>query len=459
MGQTKLPVHSYAHVSKPVGVERLVNCFAEAAPPEGKAPAALMRAPGIVTGVNVGTGVGRGLVRFGGQLYAVSGTGFYSISSGHVATLIGTVAGSDVVSFAANQNELVICDKSAVAYTYDGSTLAQITDGDWDNGVQCCDLDNYILFRKGDSGQFFSSDLADAASYDALYFATAEGAADKLVGIITDHRQVVLAGEHSIELWYNAGGGDFPFQRDVNGFIEIGCAAGATLAKADNSIYWLASDLTVRRLEGLTPVRVSQHGVEQAIATYDVTDAYAFGYSHGGHIFYVLTFPDQATWVYDATTREWHERQSYGLSRWRPCAAAYCYGRNYVQDYETGKVGYLDTSTYTDWDDTQRLEATFPQVYNGGGRVFHQSFEIMAETGVGTVTGAGSDPQITLEMSDDSGRTWRTAATKSLGLLGEYRSRVRWERLGSSRDRVYRVSISDPVKVVLADATLVANGT
>jgi hypothetical protein len=130
-----------------------------------------------------------------------------------------------------------------------------------------------------------------------------------------------------------------------------------------------------------------------------------------------------------------------------------------VQDYETGKVGYLDTSTYTDWDDTQRLEATFPQVYSGGDRVFHQSFEIMAETGVGLVTGAGSDPQITLEMSDDSGRTWRTAATKSLGLLGEYRSRVRWERLGSSRDRVYRVSISDPVKVVLADATLVANGT
>jgi hypothetical protein len=440
-------------------VERLVNCYAEAAPPEGKAPAALMRAPGIVTGATCGNGPGRGIVRFNGELYAVSGTSLYHVSNTYVATLIGTINGSDVVSFAANQLQLVICDKSGVAYTYDGTTLAQITDADWNNGVQCCDLDNYVLFRTGNSGQFFSSDLANASSYDALFFATAEGAADKLVGIITDHRQIVLAGEYSMELWFNAGGADFPFQRDVNGFLELGCAAGYTLAKADNSIYWLASDMTVRRLEGLTPVRVSQHGVEQAIATYDVSGAYAFGYSQGGHIFYVLTFPDQATWVYDATTREWHERASYALSRWRPCSAAYCYGLNFVQDYQTGKVGYLDTDTYTDWDDTQRLEATFPSVYNDGGRIFHQSFEVMAETGVGLVSGAGSDPQITLEMSDDGGRTWRTAATKSLGLLGKYRSRVRWEKLGMARDRVYRISISDAVKVVLSDAELIASGT
>lgn len=455
MGKFTLPVHSYQHNSRPVGVERLVNCFAEAAPPEGKAPSVLMRSPGIATFCNVGTGPGRGLVQFGNELYAVSGNTLYHVTSGGAAVSLGTISGSAVVSFAANQSQLVICDTSGVAYVYDGATLAQITDPDWNNGVQCCSLDNYILFRTGNSGQFFSSALADAASYDALYFATAEGTGDKLVGIITDHRQIVLAGEYSIELWYDAGGNDFPFQRDVNGFIELGCAAGATLAKADNSIYWLASDLTVRRLEGLTPMRVSQHGVEQAISTYSLNDAYAFGYTQNGHIFYVLVFPGSgATWVYDATTREWHERSSYGLSRWRPCSAAFCYGQNYVQDYQTGKIGYLKADTYTDWDDTQRMEATFPSAYNNGGRIFHRTFEVMAETGVGVVTGLGSDPQITLEMSDDGGRTWRTAATKSMGQIGKYRTRVKWDRLGMSRDRIYRISVSDPVKVILSDARL-----
>lgn len=454
MAKLPLPVHSYQHVSRPVGVERLVNCFAEKAPPEGKAPAALMRAPGIVTGTSVGNGPGRGLFRFHGELYAVSGTTLYKVSSGYVATSLGTVNGTDIVSFAENPTQFVICDSSASYYS-DGSTVTQITDADFNNGVQCCALDSYILFRTRDSGQFFSSDFADASSYDALMYATAEGLADDLVGIISDHRQLLLLGEYSTEIWYNAGTSGFPFARDANGFLELGCAAGATLARIDNSVYWLASDLTVRRLDGLTPVRISQHGVEQAIATYAVADAYAFTYSQQGHIFYVLTFPSSGhTWVYDATTTEWHERQSYGLSRWRPCSAAFCYGLWFVQDYETGKVGTIDTDTYTDWDDTQRLEATFPSVYNNGTLLAHGSLSVMAETGVGNVTGQGTDPQMTLELSNDGGRTWRTQATKSLGLIGQYKSRVKWDALGSARDRVYRISISDPVKVVISDAQL-----
>src|SRR5262249_59151774 len=35
MPRIPLPNHSYEHLSKPVGVERLVNCMAEKAPPEG----------------------------------------------------------------------------------------------------------------------------------------------------------------------------------------------------------------------------------------------------------------------------------------------------------------------------------------------------------------------------------------------------------------------------------------
>lgn len=456
MARIPLPVHSYQHISRPVGVERLVNCMAERAPPEGKAPTALMRTPGIVTRCNVGTGSGRGLFEFKGSLYAVSGTTLYKVLSTYTTVSIGTVSGSDPVSFADNPTQFVICDLIAGAYYSDGTTVTKITDADFNDGVQCCSLDSYILFRSRNSGIFFSSDLANAASYDALMFATAEGSSDNLVGIAADHRQIVLAGSKSIELWYNAGLSGFPFTRDTNGYIEIGCAAGATMIRGvDNSVYWLASDLTVRKLDGLTPVRISHHGVEQAIASYNVEDAYAFGYTQGGHIFYVLTFPSSGhTWVYDATTMEWHERQSYGINRWRPCSAVFCYGMWFVQDYQTGKVGTLDPSTYVEWDNTLRIEATFPSIYKGGELVAHECFEVMTETGVGTVSGQGYNPQMTLELSDDGGRTWRTKPTKSLGLLGEYKSVVKWDSLGSSRDRVYRISISDPVKVVISDAQL-----
>lgn len=448
-----LPLHSYQHRSTKAGVQRLVNCYAEQQPPEGKAPHSLMRAPGITTAYSGATGAGRGLVRYKQRLYAVIGNALYRISAAHAGTNLGSIAGTSICSFAQNPTDVVICDPAA-SYTYDETTLAQITDADFNNGAQCADLDGYILFREPNSGRFFSSDLNDANSYDALMFATAEGVSDELVGIITDHRQAVLAGELSMELWYNAGTSGFPFARDSNGFVELGCLSGGSLAKVDNSIFWLASDFTVRRLDGLTPVRVSHHGVEQAIAGYTTSDAHAFSYTHEGHIFYVLQFPtDEATWKYDATTREWHECESYGLTRWRVCSAVQCYGRTYVQDYETGKVGYIDSDVYEEFGNTQRMEFTFQDVYNRGKKIKHKMLELICETGVGT-SGQGENPAVTLEYSDDAGKTWTSLPTRTLGETGEYRHRVRWHRLGASRYRVYRVSISDPGKFIVSDAQL-----
>jgi hypothetical protein len=456
MPSFKLPAHSYQHRSKRVGSERLVNCFAEMAPPEGKAQIAVTRAPGIAAAVTLNTLEGRGVYRWQGLLYAVSGQNFYLISSAHVATLISSsITGVGTVSFAETPTQLVICTNNAT-YVYNGTSVSQVTDPHFDAGVQCCSIDGYVLFRRESTGIFFASDLGDATSYDALMFATAEGLSDNIVGIIADHRQAILAGEDSMEIWYNAGISGFPFIRDANGFVELGCAAGKSLAKRDNSIYWLASDLTVRRLEGVTPVRVSQDGVEQAIAGYYVADAVGFAFSQYGHSFYVLTFPtSDATWVLDINTGEWHERQSYGLGRWRPSSAILAYSRIYVQDYETGKVGYLDIDTYTDWGDTQRMEMTFQDVYSDGNVIKHSKFELICETGVGT-TGQGADPQLTLEYSNDSGKNWTTLPTKSMGEVGEYKTRVRWHRLGAARYRQYRLSISDPCKVVIADAQLEA---
>lgn len=455
----QLPIHSYVHSSRPVGCERLVNCYAEQAPPEGKAPTVVMRAPGTVSAVTL-TGGGRGLYAWNDSLYAVAGTSLYAVTSAHVATSVGTIAGSNPVSWAINPTQMVV-NSSPDAYVYDGATLAAISDADYVSrgGASCISIDGYVLFREPNSGRVFSSDLNDAASYDALNFSTAEGFPDNIVGMIADHRQAILAGGQSMEMWYNAGTAGFPFSRDSNGFLEIGCYAGASLAKADNSIYWLASDLTVRRLEGLTPVRVSQHGVEQAIRGYATkADAIGLSYTQDGHLFYVLTFPTEGhTWVYDVTTREWHERESYLLGRWRPCAMAFCYGRTYVQDYETGSIGYLDPDTYTEFGETLLSTFTFGNgKYNNGKRTFHSELEVMAETGVGLTTGLGSAPEIMLSFSDDGGRTWRSAPNKELGAIGRYRDKVVWNRLGSSYDRIYRCSVSDPVKLTISDAALEA---
>jgi len=38
--------------------------------------------------------------------------------------------------------------------------------------------------------------------------------------------------------------------------------------------------------------------------------------------------------------------------------------------------------------------------------------------------------------------------------MGSYTQRARWQRLGSSRDRVFRVTISEPVRCTILSAYL-----
>lgn len=456
MASIPLPIHSYRLNSITANNCRLINCFAEVVP-DGKQPVRVTRAPGIQAFSSPGSGVGRGLHVMAGVAYAVVGSTLYSISSAGTATSIGTISGSSVCWMADNGTQLVIGTDGGTWYVYDG-TLAAISDSDFTSrGARACGfIDNYIAFVEPSSGRWFISDLADADAYDSLNFATAEGNPDRTISLAVDHREVILFGEYTTELWYNAGTSGFPFERSPDGLIELGGVANLGQCKLDNSVIWLASDLTIRRLEGRTPIRISHHGVEERIRGYStVSDCQAHAYSFNGHLCAVFRFPSaDETWVYDATTNEWHERQTYGYGGWNISGVAECYGKVLIQNSVTGAVGYLDNETYTEFGSTQRAEWTYQNAYGESERLFHSSLEVVCETGVGIATGQGSDPQLTLEVSNDGGRTWRTLPTRTIGAQGEYKTRVKWHRLGASRDRVYRCSISDPVQLSVTDTVL-----
>ena len=101
-------------------------------------------------------------------------------------------------------------------------------------------------------------------------------------------------------------------------------------------------------------------------------------------------------------------------------------------------------------------------------RVFHQSFQLDAEMGsvdpsvtriVPPVGDAdpktrGIDPQVCLRWSDDGGLRWSDERWSSLGRTGQRNARAIWRRLGSARDRVYEITITDPVPVRLLGVEL-----
>ena len=56
-----------------------------------------------------------------------------------------------------------------------------------------------------------------------------------------------------------------------------------------------------------------------------------------------------------------------------------------------------------------------------------------------------SDPQVMLRISNDGGKTWISEQWRGAGKLGEYFRRIRWNRLGQARRRVWEVSVTDAI--------------
>ena len=507
----KSPILGASYVARSVNAadNQMINMFPEAIPEGGKEPGFLNRAPGLRFVVNVGPGPVRGLWSHGGLSYVVSGNNFYQMNSSYVATLKGTVSGTGPVSMADNGTQLFIaCNPDGFIYNYNTDVFQQITDPDFAGAQNVGYLDGYFVFTQPNSQIVWITSLLDGLSVDPLDFASAEGSPDGLVSLIIDHSELWLFGTDSVEVWYDSGEALFPLTRIQGAFNELGCAAPYSVAKMDNSIFWLGSDArgqgVVYRANGYTGIRVSSHAIEYAIQSYStISDAIAYTYQQEGHSFYVLTFPTAGkTGVYEASVASWHERAGFkdGLfTRHRSNCQMNFLGKPHVGDYENGNIYIFDLSVYADADQPQKWLRSWRALHTGQNdlqRTSHHSLQLDCETGVGlsgidlldaaayvtltteggdtllTESGAdilvteygvlGTNPQVMLRWSDDGGHTWSNEHWVSMGRLGTYGTRAIWRRLGMTtklRDRVYEISGTDPVKIVIMGAELVLSGT
>lgn len=452
--------------------------------------AALRSTPGLTKLCDVGTGPircvhvnpdGKILVASGNKLYHVTysgsswsatsvGTGTFSTSTGRIiarsAKGTGPLGLSITVLVDGTSKYLYDADPSTTSPLL--GTLVDFASAGLALGVPDATfvewIDGYFIYNAVDSEQFYVSGWA-SLTVDPLSFASAEGNPDDILSIIASQRDLIMLGERSCEIFADTGNPEFPFERVQGGFIEKGCAAPYSVAKIDTVVFWLGRDESgqgvVYAAAGLRPERVSTHAIETAIKGYaDITTASAFTYQSGGHSYYVLNF-SEATWVYDLATKMWHQRAYTNagiLERHRAECYAFSpqYGMHVVSDYATTALYKLDESVYDDDGDAiTRLRAS-PHGGNSLKNIFYKSFQLDMETGIGLVSGQGSDPQVMLQWSDDGGHTWSdetwTSAGGQAGGIGDYLKRVIWRRLGRSRDRVWRVKITDPVPITLLGA-------
>ncbi len=462
---------SYTLQSLNVDCQRCINLYPEVdelgTGNEGEV-ASLVSTPGLRLLVTLPQSPVRGVFCDSmGQLWAVGGNILYKISSAWVATVAGTLLTfQGPVDFSDNGTQAVLVD-GTYGYYWNLSapiSFAQIIDPSFYSANSVTFMDGYLLFNRPGTNEFYFSGLNQVVPFNGLDIAAAEANPENMVGLIALQENLYLFSKTHLEVWYNSGAASLPFARIQGAVIEVGCASAATIAFIQTAVFWLAKDKNgqgvIYRIQGLQPERISTFAIENELKGLDLSGARSWTYQQAGHFFYCLNVPaTNTTWVYDTTIGLWHERaylSSAGLlERHRADCHAFAFMTHVVGDYSNGNIYTLDQDVFSDNGNPIRRERTAPHLSKDLNRIFHSRFWLDMETGLGLDgLGQGTDPQVMLQWSNDYAHTWSNEHWISAGKIGKRRFRVNWRRLGESRDRVYRIQITDPIKVTLLGAEL-----
>jgi hypothetical protein len=436
-----------------------------------------------------------------GTLYVgqtIQGAG---ITTQTIITALGTGSGS-TGTYTINNSQTVA---SETMYALNWTVLPS-TDGAFTGGETCDIVDNYFVYNRPASQQWGASGVLSPIS-GSTSFSSKDGSPDNLVALIVDHREVYLMGEASSEVWTDVGGNPFPFQRIPGTNTQHGIAAKFSVARFGDSFCYVSRNnrgqAQIMQMKGYVPTRISNHAVENSITNQYVDDAIAWTYQLEGHEVYVVSFPTlNLTWAYDIASGMWHKwlytDNTGTYSRHRGNCCAVFQGMVLVGDYANGSIYELDKQNYTDNGQNIRRLRRAPHLVTDLQRQYFDELQIQFQPGVGTtgvsvstdtniylgspyVIGASATltiaptltyvigvanpitsltdtnyPQAMLRWSNDGGSTWSREYWVTIGQEGKYKNRAIWRRLGMARDRVFEVSITDPVNAVIVSANLKA---
>lgn len=392
----------------------VVNMFVEQSGSEG---IVMQSHKALVEEADIGPGPVRAKLQkdgvFGGDRFVISGYGAY-----RNGTLLGLVDGSGPAYIVASDSEVVF-GRGSTAYSYNGTDFQPIAFPDGANVATATYTAGYFIFLRDGTGKWYFSAVGNARSIDALDFATAENEPDRLLDVAVLDGVLIFAGPNSIEFWGATGDADLPYTPIQQRVFEQGVIATGCLVVVDNTFFWIGLDgITYRN--GEVPQAVSDDGI---VERSKASESHRLFLIEDERHKFLCQRHDLNTMLYDVTTGEWSERQSYGRDNWRAGPG--------LGDDETGKIWRLEG--YTD------AGGVFERRFRAGSRLAGvaniDNLRLTAEVGTTDhLTGDYTAPLIEMRDSRDAGNTWSEWESVSLGEQGSYRERVEWRALGMFDD-------------------------
>lgn len=333
-------------------------------------------------------------------------------------------------------------------------------------------LDSYGIFPKSNTQRFYLSSSEDFSEINALDYSSTNAFPDNLVCGISVNQEIIFIGTYTTEIWYDTGASPFPLQRRPNLLIGYGTKAPYSLAaSSNNTVFWLAQSRNGGRIVvamlNYSVEPISDKPLNDKLQEYEfIDDAEGFVCEWTGKIFYFLTIPSaDVTWVFDVDAKKWDQRttrrvaesankQDYIEGRYLAKNHVYHNGEHYIGSWNSAKIYKMSNSYYKDGDMEIINEAVTSNFTINLDEVAIYSLQIKFEAATALVTGQGDDPTIMLQHSTDGGKSWGKEMWRTIGRVGQYKHRCKWNKLRFGRSHVFKIRCSDAVYKVLLGAVL-----
>ena len=398
---------------------------------------------GIITIAN-GGGANRGGYRWKESHFRVMGNSLLNVAADGTFTTVGTIAGTDWVTFDESFDYLAI-NGGGLLYYYDGTTLTQVTDVDLGTSLDMVWANGYFVSTDGEF--LISSDINDPFSFNILRYASSEISPDPVVALQKIRSEIYALNRYTVEVFgaVTDPGAGFPFARIEGAQIMKGAVGSRACCEFMQALAFVGGGQN-----DPPSVWIGQSAQATKVSTRDIDDILR-GYTDEtlskivmesrpdrGHDFLYIHLPDQ-TLVFDGAASAaigqpvWHILKSE--MGYRARGFVWCYGQWNVADPFGVLIGKLSNDIGSHYGEHVGWEFSTPIAYNDGMGVQVHELELVAISGS---IALGDDPRISTSYSLD-GETWSNPRFVRAGRQGQRTKRIVWDRQGTFRSwRVQR---------------------
>jgi len=166
-------------------------------------------------------------------------------------------------------------------------------------------------------GVIYNSAQDDPRTWNALEFTTADSESGAGKCLVKSQNFAMALKEWSTEAFYrnpdNVIGS--VLSKVSNGFTQVGCADGDSVALLEGSIIWMAQTRAEGRsiyiMQGTQQQKISTDDVDRILKRDDLANVRSYGLAINGHSLYILSlYTSNITLVYDMTSKVWGQWSS-----------------------------------------------------------------------------------------------------------------------------------------------------